>query len=150
MKGCKKIVSCLAVVGLAFGLLAMPALGKSKKAAKDSEAASKKESKKEKAAKATSAEASASTSNSSSSSDQAASPKAKKAAKGKTEANEEATFQPPPSKGMVWANENTKVFHREGNRWYGKTKNGKYMTEADAIKAGYHEAKKGGGSKSKQ
>jgi hypothetical protein len=52
--------------------------------------------------------------------------------------------QPPPAKGMVWVNLDTKVFHREGDRWYGKTKHGKYMTESDAVKAGYTEAKTGG------
>lgn len=51
--------------------------------------------------------------------------------------------QQPPAKGMVWVNLDTKVFHREGDRYYGKTKNGKFMTEADAAKAGYHEAKTG-------
>ena len=45
--------------------------------------------------------------------------------------------------GMVWVNTATKVFHREGSRWYGKTKTGKCMTEADAIKAGYRESKEG-------
>jgi hypothetical protein len=54
---------------------------------------------------------------------------------------------PPPAPGMVWVNEDTKVFHREGDRWYGNTKKGKYMTESDAIKAGYHEAKEGGAKK---
>ncbi|MGH9398703.1 MAG: hypothetical protein ACRD18_17875 [Terriglobia bacterium] len=53
------------------------------------------------------------------------------------------TAQQAPSKGMVWVNPKSKVFHREGDRWYGKTKNGKYMTEAEAIKEGYHEAKRG-------
>jgi DNA uptake protein ComE-like DNA-binding protein len=52
------------------------------------------------------------------------------------------TPQTPPSPGMVWVNTDTKVFHHEGDRWYGNTKHGKWMTEADAIKAGYHEAKK--------
>jgi competence protein ComEA len=46
----------------------------------------------------------------------------------------------PPAKGMVWVNINTGVYHFEGSRWYGKTKEGKYMTEADAKKAGYHAA----------
>jgi len=47
----------------------------------------------------------------------------------------------PAAKGMVWVNTETKVFHREGDYWYGKTKKGEYMTEADALKAGYREAK---------
>ena len=51
------------------------------------------------------------------------------------------TPQQPPIKGMVWVNTETKVFHREGDRWYGNTKHGKFMTEADAIKAGYRESK---------
>ncbi len=52
-----------------------------------------------------------------------------------------APAQPPPVKGMVWVNTETKVYHREGDRYYGNTKHGKYMTEADAIAAGYRAAK---------
>jgi len=51
--------------------------------------------------------------------------------------------QPPPAKGMVWVNTATKVYHYEGDKWYGNTKEGKYMTEDDAIKAGYHASKEG-------
>ena len=47
----------------------------------------------------------------------------------------------PPAKGMVWVNTSTKVYHMEGDRWYGKTKHGEWMTEDDAIKAGYRKAK---------
>jgi hypothetical protein len=50
-------------------------------------------------------------------------------------------YNPPPATGMVWVNLGTKVYHKEGDRWYGKTKNGKYMTETDAIKAGYRAVK---------
>lgn len=57
---------------------------------------------------------------------------------------QEVPFTPPPSKGMVWVNLNSKVYHVEGDRHYGKTKNGKYMTVEDAQKAGYREAKAGG------
>jgi hypothetical protein len=54
----------------------------------------------------------------------------------------EATAKVPPQKGMVWVNTESGIFFREGNRWYGKTKEGKFMTEADATKGGYHEAKR--------
>ena len=49
--------------------------------------------------------------------------------------------QPPPVKGMVWVNTETKVYHREGDPWYGKTKQGKYMDESAAMKAGYRASK---------
>jgi competence protein ComEA len=48
-----------------------------------------------------------------------------------------------PAPGMVWVNTATKVFHREGDPWYGKTKQGKFMTESDALKAGYRASKQG-------
>lgn len=44
------------------------------------------------------------------------------------------------AKGMVWANENTKVYHKDDAQ-YGKTKHGKFMTEDDAKAAGYRMAK---------
>lgn len=53
----------------------------------------------------------------------------------------QAAFTPPPAPGMVWVNLESKVYHKEGDSWYGKTKKGKYMTEADAIKAGYRAAR---------
>lgn len=43
----------------------------------------------------------------------------------------------PPQKGMVWVNTDSKIYHKEGSRWYGHTKEGKWMTEADAIKGGF-------------
>jgi len=53
--------------------------------------------------------------------------------------------QPPPAgSGMVWVNTDSKIYHKEGSQWYGKTKQGSYMTEAEAIKAGYRESKQGG------
>lgn len=47
----------------------------------------------------------------------------------------------PPTAGMVWVNTETKIFHKEGSRWYGKTKHGEFMTEADAVKGGFRESK---------
>jgi len=48
--------------------------------------------------------------------------------------------------GKVWVNTSTGVYHK-GGKWYGKTKQGKFMTEDDAKKAGYHEDKGEAGKK---
>ena len=44
------------------------------------------------------------------------------------------------AKGLVWVNTSTKVYHKDG-QFYGTTKKGKFMTEADAQKEGYRAAK---------
>jgi hypothetical protein len=49
---------------------------------------------------------------------------------------------PPKSNAMVWVNTDSGIYHKPGTRFYGKTKQGKYMSEADAIKAGYRPAAK--------
>ena len=45
------------------------------------------------------------------------------------------------AKGLVWVNTDSKIYHTKEGQFYGKTKVGKFMTEADAKKAGYRAAK---------
>lgn len=41
----------------------------------------------------------------------------------------------------VWVNLDTGIYHK-GGRWYGKTKDGRFMTVEEAKKAGYKAAKR--------
>jgi hypothetical protein len=63
-------------------------------------------------------------------------PAAAAAAKGTN--TEVAMKAPAPGggHGKVWVNTETHVYYKEGSRLYGTTKNGKYMSEAEAVKEG--------------
>jgi len=73
----------------------------------------------------------------------AASPAAATRASAKSASAETATNPPAPGggHGLVWVNTDSHVYHREGSHFYGTTKKGKYMTEAEAIKGGNKAAK---------
>jgi DNA uptake protein ComE-like DNA-binding protein len=71
----------------------------------------------------------------------ASAPSKTRKAAGKSAETTPTEARTPPQKGMVWVNTSSKVYHVEGDRWYGKTKKGEWMTEEDAVKAGYRKAK---------
>lgn len=41
----------------------------------------------------------------------------------------------------VWVNTNSGIYHMPGSRWYGKTKQGVYMKEDEAIRRGYRKSR---------
>jgi len=49
---------------------------------------------------------------------------------------EQSAQQHCPSDTVVWLNLPTGIYHFRGQRWYGNTKNGAYVCEKEADKAG--------------
>jgi hypothetical protein len=66
----------------------------------------------------------------------AATPAATSATKKHKPPEPQAAQAPGGGNGQVWVNSETHVYHKEGTKWYGRTKHGKYMSEADAVKEG--------------
>lgn len=62
-------------------------------------------------------------------------------AKSQSDTPSAADIAAAKASGKVWVNLDTGIYHK-GGRWYGKTKNGKFMSMDDAKKAGYKAAKR--------
>jgi hypothetical protein len=45
-------------------------------------------------------------------------------------------YTPPPAAGMVWINLGTNVYHKEGDRWYGKTESGNLLEQGFSFLKG--------------
>ena len=77
-------------------------------------------------------------------------PKTSKMSSAPAGAQTDAQIADAKAKGLVWCNSSSKVYHMSTDKYYGKTKKGSFMTEADAKAAGYKLSGTQSSSKSKK
>jgi hypothetical protein len=65
-----------------------------------------------------------------------------KSGKGRTKSDKPAVIvRSTPLPGDVWVNTDTGIYHGAKSKWYGKTKEGTYMSESEAKSRGYRVSK---------
>jgi len=58
-------------------------------------------------------------------------------------ATQQQAQQHCPNDTVVWLNIPTHIYHMQGMRWYGATKNGAYVCEKEADRAGNRQTRNG-------
>lgn len=145
----RKLILWALALGLLFSTALSPSLAKTQAGSSDTNSDTIKKSKKkpkkskpsvddQSTAHPASASSSASLSSASpATSASAAAPRNEKVAS----ENSSSEIAAARASGKVWVNLNSGIYHK-GGRWYGKTKNGKFMTEAEARAAGYKQSRR--------
>jgi ABC-type oligopeptide transport system substrate-binding subunit len=143
----KRLMTWAAALCLLFSLCVAPALAKPQTGSPADQTTStskKKKQSKKSSAPPDSQPTAASDSGSASASGATASSFVSPAPAGKSSSKvvaSEAEITAAKASGKVWVNLDSGVYHKRG-RWYGKTKNGRFMTPDEAKKAGYRQAKR--------
>jgi hypothetical protein len=142
-----RIIPWMAALCVLIGVCVAPAFSRAQATIDDqttTESGTKKKSKSKKAKRDTTAadEQTASSETKTSTTRKSRSRKSDSAAKpAATGAASDSEIAAAKSSGKVWVNLDSGIYHKSG-RFYGKTKNGKFMTEAEARAAGYKSSKK--------
>lgn len=142
MKICLRPIARLSILGLVLGAYSFGAQTASQGTSTTSSTAKAKRNRKSTESTATGTATSAPA---------ASAPAAKSASGAKTNSEpvnntSDSEIAAAKASGKVWVNTSSGTYHKSG-RYYGKTKQGRFMSEDDAKKAGYKPAKSEIGTK---